>query len=109
MTAGSAQPAQRATLWPTRQSSPSPSPFHLHPPEQSPPIPIPPCSSSHLRMSLTAVVLEAWGPPVAMAALISSLYILQGQMERSKHVELPARSVHAEWKTPGSQAVPRQD
>ena len=33
---------------------------------------------THLRMSLTAVVLEAWGPPVAMAALISSLYILQG-------------------------------
>lgn len=31
----------------------------------------------HLRMSLTAVVFDACGPPVAMAALISSLYILQ--------------------------------
>jgi hypothetical protein len=32
---------------------------------------------THLRISLTAVVLDAWGPPVAMADEMSSLYILQ--------------------------------
>lgn len=40
-------------------------------------------AAPHLRMSLTAVVLDACGPPVAMAALISSLYILHRQSGQS--------------------------
>jgi len=39
-----------------------------------------------LRMSLTALVLAACGPPVEMAALMSSLYILQTKDASSAHL-----------------------
>ena len=40
--------------------------------------------AAHLRISLTADVLAACGPPVAMAVLISSEYILLGKEESAR-------------------------
>ena len=45
-----------------------------------------------LRMSLTALVLAACGPPVEMAALMSSLYILRAydaSLASDLHQQLP--------------------
>jgi hypothetical protein len=59
-------------------------------------------------MSLTAVVFEAWGPPVAMAALISSLYILQHRQYRRAGSTGGRPGTAGRWSAPRVAAEPSE-
>ena len=46
-----------------------------------------------LRMSFTALVFAAWGPPVAIVSDINSLYILRGRQHHNTTIRKANRSV----------------